>query len=137
MTKRIRRIPRIDSPLQLQSVKSRVRKWERKQSPGTGDYVILPDGNYPKWEHNNGCRLGSDGIREVHSSWRDKEKSIDAVEYQRKRSTEWSYPCLTITNGEFYLQKNGDIDNSGSNYFYNVSRTAKLIDTGQSRMGDF
>jgi hypothetical protein len=120
------------NPLDLPTVRKRVRKREAIKGPRKGDWVIMPDGSI--------TRLTSYGIGEW-SSWIDKDRPwpIDARP-DPKNSNRIYHPCFGTDfrgRGSFHLNDDGTASHSGGNDFHNVSRRAKLLNTGQTKPGEF
>src|SRR5262245_48175008 len=114
-------------PLNLQVIKDRIRKRNTIQGPRSGDFVIMPDRTVERLT----------GRLSEYSSWVNSHKTfpIDGVLDPRNRHMV-RHPCFSTDRegtGSFYLRRDGTADHSGGNDFHNVSRRAKLVNTGQTK----
>lgn len=118
------------------AIKDRVSKREAIKGPRTGDWVIMPDGQVERLT----SKLGE------FSTWvgnkRDKWP-VDAVP-DEKNANRVYHPCFCtdvkhteLRGGRFFLNDDGTVNHSGSNDFHNVSRKARLVETGQTKNGAF
>jgi ParB-like nuclease domain len=119
--------------LDLPSIEDRVRKREAQKGPRKGDWVIMPDGSFE--------RLTSEGISQF-SSWigPHDELPVDGVRQGPNRLSHPGFTTASVydgSHGMFYLEDGGTIGHSGGNNFHNVSRRAKLVDVGETKVGEF
>jgi hypothetical protein len=120
-------------PLELQVIQDRVRKREAIQGPRAGDWVIMSDGSC--------LRLTGGGIHKV-SSWVQTNQPwpIGATPDRKSHPNRVDHPSLSTdfnSNGRYFLTSKGAISFSGGNNFHDVSGRARLIDTQQTKPGEF
>jgi hypothetical protein len=121
----------LPDPLDLQVIKDRVRKRAAVQGPRVGDWVIMSDGSTERL-------TGRLGERSTYL-FPGQPWPIDAIP-DRKHPHRVSHPCFVTDferRGSFMLHDDGTVGHSGGNDFHNVSRRAKMIDTGQTKAGKF
>jgi hypothetical protein len=123
--------PTRPNPLDLQVIKDRVRKREATKRPRIGDWVIMPDGLLARLTH----RLG-----EVNAYVHSGDKPHVDARPDPKNPKRIYYPSFSTdfqNKGRFHLNDDGSISHSGGNDSHDVSRDAKLEDTGQIKPGKF